>query len=1305
VIEVDIYGKPLSSDFIAKASATAQKLKPKVVAVWLESKHNENLSVSVDSPNNHASTAVGDIGYYFTPEQAMNSFDRQSFTWAVAGAKDFDGKVIRADGSWYTMPSDLSENYEFGWWSGSVSTSNANTTYGGYSFANNPTVTFNFDSRPCNLVRVSTSEFNGPVHTYKITVRSSDSGAPNPLYTEIITIPDDSYYYDHFIPPSLISGNSNEFINVNEVEIEVITTKNPLDYARLQEVNVIFESDVSDDIISLDMEKTRDLHVTELPIAGGSSSSISISLDNTSKDYNIFNSSSKYGPYIKKNVKLKSTIGWQIKKNNDLYVDQVLLSNISSTSNTISIASNSDFPDGGVGNSFIVIIDPENYTREYVLVSSKSGSSVLNVEQRGFNNSKARDHSAGTMVRFETFEYPAFSESWVDEWSSDTDSMTLSAASTDWTKFASEKVITNGFFIEKAVVADAVRDLLLTTNFPKKKFKALNLYNKSALEKNAILHLNFSETVSDRSGTSIPIKNGLRSRFFSMPMSQYNKVKDITADALDRELSELEKALGNTSFNSADYTANSSEISSNTSNALDLIDFIFNDLSGEQVDSYYNMVFDGFYVPPDSGNQYLGIAIAHGGVRVFLEDILILDEFFLHPVAEGVYEDIQSSLLNLVAGKPYKIRIECFHTVSSNATDKFSVYLQYAIGSNPLTIVPASNVYTMASLDMVGAVDAPYTAGSLDRGKVTNNGIYIGEALIGNDGGLVSSSENFSVKFESGKYMRLPYDLSIDMSNSSSSNYTGEWSVEINVKPETGSEAGFSGDGDYISSFDSSTPAGGFEFYNNSNNGFKIKTSSGVETVSASGALPTDGWSNIVVTFDGSSIRYYLNGVLEDTTVLTGSISSWNNLDICFGGRNAYYLVGTGEVPPAAIRPFYADQFIIYRSCLNQESVSDRYTEVKMQPLTVYPFLYGNEASVRDVIEEITLSDLGRFYIDEQGFGKYEHFYAFFEPSIDVHANVQQIINDNSHIISSDFSVQLQTNKVVVKIAGLSTNLSGTQSLWRADDPTTLAVVNLESNIASNSTSISVSSTTDPPFYNAGYLIIDDEIVKYSSKTPNSFNNVERGMFGTTATSHTADSKVREVRYWDLKYDKAPAFRVKDPFITGIQFETPNQIDILKWNAGFYGAELIIAANTGVEKGSFVFAEGTNPLTEKVAYTAIAGIPVLITEQGSQIEEQVAQLSDNIRLYGLKEVVIENKFITNFNHGQKIADFIISKMSTPVPILNITTILTPKIAIGDRIKISSLDAFDIINGEYWVVSKSMSYSDSPSQSMMLRKVV
>jgi len=47
----------------------------------------------------------------------------------------------------------------------------------------------------------------------------------------------------------------------------------------------------------------------------------------------------------------------------------------------------------------------------------------------------------------------------------------------------------------------------------------------------------------------------------------------------------------------------------------------------------------------------------------------------------------------------------------------------------------------------------------------------------------------------------------------------------------------------------------------------------------------------------------------------------------------------------------------------------------------------------------------------------------------------------------------------------------------------------------------------------------------------------------------------------------------------------------------------------------------------------------------------------------------------------------------------------PKLQLGDRIRISTMDSFDIINGDYWVISSEFSYDKSLSQSIVIRKVI
>lgn len=224
--------------------------------------------------------------------------------------------------------------------------------------------------------------------------------------------------------------------------------------------------------------------------------------------------------------------------------------------------------------------------------------------------------------------------------------------------------------------------------------------------------------------------------------------------------------------------------------------------------------------------------------------------------------------------------------------------------------------------------------------------------------------------------------------------------------------------------------------------------------------------------------------------------------------------------------------------------------------------------------------------------------------------------------------------------------------------------------------------------------------------------SLERGYFQTTPAAHSIYHgngalnylKIREVKYYDVQYQKVPAFNVRSPFITAIDIEEPNLVEIHKFIPYSYGAELIVAASENVDHGRIVFLSGVDRLTQYPYATSIAGIAVEIEDQKSDIKSQTTSIADSIKKFGLKDVTIESPFISDAVHAQKIADFIIEKTQIPVPILNVNTILIPKIQLGDRVRISNLTSLGIVNTDYWVISYSRSIGDNFSQQMILRQV-
>lgn len=195
---LDIYGKTLSNSFNSAISAYAQKVKPKIVIDLLDSRHIDNLIATTNSP--HTSNLKGDSGYYFSPQQCINGIERQSFTWAVASAKDKCGQIIKADGTWHCMPSSIDRGYEFGWTSGSISNSNTHATYTTeYGFATDPYVEIEFTQRKVNKIRIITSEFNGQIGHYTVIAYNQTYSA---VLNEIGSIQEGAYYQDHLISPA-----------------------------------------------------------------------------------------------------------------------------------------------------------------------------------------------------------------------------------------------------------------------------------------------------------------------------------------------------------------------------------------------------------------------------------------------------------------------------------------------------------------------------------------------------------------------------------------------------------------------------------------------------------------------------------------------------------------------------------------------------------------------------------------------------------------------------------------------------------------------------------------------------------------------------------------------------------------------------------------------------------------------------------------------------------------------------------------------------------------------------------------------
>jgi hypothetical protein len=1289
MITKDIYGKTLSNNFYSSIDAYAQKVKPKVIITFLDGRHVDNLTITTNdteypstSKGTHEDQMLGygaNLGYFFTPQQSINGIQRQAYTWAIANEKDSDGKIIRANGTWHAMPSDLDDEYEYGWRSNRKSTTTPYSS-GGYQIESSPVyLEYSFDTRKVNKVRVTTSEFNGKIKCYRLSVS-------NNTLSEFFAIDgkmeDGEYFKDHIIPAT----PSND---VSIIRLTIYSTENPEDSARVHEVSPLYEVDVTDYIISCSLERQGELWENSIPIAGTGSSSASISLDNTTKIFNPFNQNSLYGKYMRKDLKINISNGWRIVKTDEMFLNTKLSANISSSSSSMTVEDASNLIiNGNESSPFLLTLSKGKTNEEKVFCSSRTDR-VISIVKRGAAGTSPSSHSVGDDVTFEPYEYINGGEFYVDEWTGGTE-LTVSVNCLDKTKFLTEKQITKGFYLQNSTVGDAIEKMLMSINVSKNELKQLKPYSAYS-KQNAIASYSFSSPVQ-RDEVAINLNEGLRARIWKVASGRENEVKDIKADALDIVLSDYDKAMRAKPYIPQTYTSYSSVLTggfnSDTNYAVDINNFSF-DNNGVVETEYFNGVLDGYYIPPTSGERYFIITTVNSGVRMYIDDTVVIDRWNRTTKDSTVNTitslDYMGRSIDLDAGVPYKIRLEFFHAENP----AFSLQLKDSLTGLKL---PISHFTTVVAEDEVGSRSATWVPSAKNRNHYKNSGVYIKDTSfvdIDEPSGIVSEPKNKSVKVNTGSSIRIPYDISLNILNPSSSNYTGEFSYELYAKFPTGA---FSSAGTYI---ENETTSGGNNygftfFYNNSGNGFTIHSSNMNAIVVEEAPLDQDKWHHICVTYFDGVLKYYRDGVLRDQVV--GIVPRE---------------IGNGKIEiKNSSKAFFVDEFAIYNKSLDESSIKDRYITTQIREITVFPHLYGNDQSSKAIIDAISLGDFGRFFVDEEDYFRYYHFYRFFEPSISQHSTIQKSISDETHIVSADFSVQLQTNKVTVSVTEQNPLITQRQGIWTATpDPSTLAVIDLTDDITSTANTIPVSSTDRPPFPSSGYLKIQDEVLKYSSIDSTHFLGVERGQFETAPSEHYLGDYARETRFYEIKFDNVPAFNIQSPLITAISETFPPQIELVRFKSTAYNAELVLAASTSVNLGEYAFIQGTNPLTEEVNFTAIAGTPIKKQDSSNLVKKQSATLSEDIKKYGLKEIVIENEYIYSATKAQEIADFLVEKFKDPVPVLNVVTMAIPTLQIGDRIRISSLRSLDIEDEDYWVVSHSLSVGDSLDHTITLRKVI
>lgn len=199
-----------------------------------------------------------------------------------------------ANGLWSPFPF-FGEGYNRGWWSSSKSDASG-------QFSSPPYVEIIYTTgnsfRKANIIRVASTRYYSRVSSIRIYyMRSSDS-----LYQLLGTYELNTYYIEADLPDTYL---------LKRVKVEVLSTLNPNDYARLTEIDAIWRETIEDDRIKSITINKRGEHYLSTAVPYGIAAASDLSLEITDDDGE-FGEGGIYNSYLRPNIRISVYLGLRV---------------------------------------------------------------------------------------------------------------------------------------------------------------------------------------------------------------------------------------------------------------------------------------------------------------------------------------------------------------------------------------------------------------------------------------------------------------------------------------------------------------------------------------------------------------------------------------------------------------------------------------------------------------------------------------------------------------------------------------------------------------------------------------------------------------------------------------------------------------------------------------------------------------------------------------------------------------------------------------------------------------------------------
>lgn len=223
------------------------------------------------------------------PYNLINIVPEETFAWGVSDILDERGETITANGHYVALPAAGTSVEEFGWCSRSETDGNGDAV-------NDEVILIEFDARLCSGIMLSTGYELSAVNEFEYSYKTS-TGWSTPVSAS-------------FDSGSVKEIEFDEAVTITAMKIQVLSTVYPNDLMRLYEVDILYKADISEDVMSFNVQQVSENYDGTIPLGQNVSNTINLVLNNTDKKYNP-SGTSDYAPFIQPDVKLDVYLGWE----------------------------------------------------------------------------------------------------------------------------------------------------------------------------------------------------------------------------------------------------------------------------------------------------------------------------------------------------------------------------------------------------------------------------------------------------------------------------------------------------------------------------------------------------------------------------------------------------------------------------------------------------------------------------------------------------------------------------------------------------------------------------------------------------------------------------------------------------------------------------------------------------------------------------------------------------------------------------------------------------------------------------------